>query len=65
MNAMTLSMSVGSTMILGIVGCDVLSQTLKAVPVIPGVLATSLNGGAVGSGEVPVWSIAWHFAQTC
>ena len=62
---MTLSMSAGSTMILGIVGCDVLSQTVKAVSVIPGVFATSLKGGAVSSGEIPVWSIAWHLAQTC
>ena len=64
MKAMTLSISCGSTMILGIVGCDVVSQTVKAVPVMPGVLATSLKDGAVGSGEIPVRSIAWHFAQT-
>jgi hypothetical protein len=37
---------------LGIVGCDVVSQTVKAVAVMPFVLATSINGGAVGSGEV-------------
>jgi len=55
---MTLSISAGSTMILGIVGCDVLSQTVKAVSVIPGVFATSLKGGAVSSGEIPVRSIA-------
>ena len=55
---MTLSMSDGSTMILGIVGCDVLSQTAKAVPVTPGVLATSLNAGAVASDDMSAPPIA-------
>ena len=50
-------MSFGSITMLGIVGCEVVSQNVKAVAVIPFVLATSLNGGALSSGEVSVRSI--------
>jgi len=45
-------------MILGIVGCDVRSQTVNAVAVMPGVVATSLNAGAVASDDMSVRPIA-------
>jgi hypothetical protein len=48
---------------LGMVGCEVVSDTANAVAVMPGVLATTSNGGAVGSGEDSDPSIAWHCAQ--
>lgn len=64
MKAMTFSSCCGSRTMFSIVGCEVVSQTAKAVPVMLGVLATSLKGGAFGSGEVPL-STAWIFAQTC
>jgi hypothetical protein len=45
-------MSCGSITMLGMVGCEVVSQTDNAVAVTPFVLAISPKEGAVGFGEV-------------
>ncbi len=51
MYAIRLSVSSGGIMRSGIVGCEVCSQTAMAVGVMPGVLAISVNLGALGLGE--------------
>ena len=60
---MTLSMSCCGTMMFGMVGWDVASQTLSAVPLMPGRSATSLNRVAFGSGDFSA-EMPWHFEQT-
>src|SRR5689334_17909007 len=63
---MRLSMSVGSITRLGMVGCDVLDQTVSAVMDMPGVLATFLNAGAWAFGEgLSVRKTLWQTEQTC
>jgi len=63
MKATTLSMSRGSITMLGMVGCEVVSQTVSAGAVNPLVLATFPKGGAVGSGESSRRFKAWHLVQ--
>jgi hypothetical protein len=45
------------------VGCEVSIYTLSAVPVMPGVSATSLKRGALGLGDFSA-EMAWHTEQT-
>ena len=59
---MTSRMSFGSTMMLGMVGCDVCIQTCKAVAVIPVVSATCLKRGAWGKGDFSS-EMPWQVAQ--
>ena len=59
-------MSASSITRLGMVGCAVLDQTVRAVMDIPGVLATSLKAGACGFGEAAsVRKTWWQPEQTC
>ena len=58
-------MSAGSITRLGMVGCDVLDQTVRAVIDIPGVLAIFLKAGACGFGEAAsVLKTLWQSEQT-
>ena len=58
-------MSVGSITRFGMVGCVVRDHTASAVTVIPGVLATFLNGVARVFGEgASLLRILWQREQT-
>jgi hypothetical protein len=58
-------MSAVSITKLGMVGCDVLDQTVRAVIDIPGVLAIFLKGGACGFGDAAsVLKTLWQSEQT-
>jgi len=63
MKAITSERCCGSSLIFGMIGCDVSSDAFSAIAVIPLTAAMALNGGAAGFGDLSPLRTPWQPAH--